>query len=592
MAQSIAAQTIGEYFHTMRVNLNLSLRDVASTTLSAARLSRFERGTSDISTLAAMTLINNLGMNRTELRAMQHINPYVFPTNLVSLILVNDVEAIHAASARFFAAHEDDSETYLTQVEKLIFQCAATDITADFILSVLDERMLAKFLAYPESWQNVEVSAVFCVVPFASTEFRNFLNECWQRFSRNSKDVGAICTVTVGLALAASKFGDAARLQGYARYLDDQAQTEANKVFIRQLRPLIKLSGDETVRSDTGFAQFCADLNIIGAGAMIPFVTQCHHVQQQPQATWASGHEYQVKDVLGSDDQSIGTRLGVIRRQRGLPMATVCQGWSLSAQSRFESNESQLSFVRANTLSAFLLTEWSDLSSNTIAVVGSAFNAITALRVEQSNLNPTTAAPVIERLISQLADVPPTLRATLVLPVRLYSYAFNYDHIPDALMEQAVKTLSHLNGWNQAYYALFNCSCGNMVPATSLKIWRSIIGADKDYQPQIAYRDLMDYYICLQVKDTDDAQLASTMLKDLTNAQVDSCASVETMFNRVAQLLCRAVITPQSHMEIEVAKIAHAMVALGYTREIQEQIPNLVDAFGQEDFLADIASLD
>lgn len=592
MTDAVSNQNLGTWFHDYRENLGLSLRAAAGDSMSAARLSRFERGQSEISTEAAVTLMFNLGMNRTEIRNLNAQNPYSFPLNLIELLLTDDRAAIQTAANRFLNAHISDPDTYLKAVEQLIFQCATTDVTSDFQLSTRDEIQLHKFLAYPQSWGTIEATAIFTVLPFASTEFRNF---CRAGIAAAGGSLPLQTTVGLAIALAAAKFGDRPALSQRLQDLDAIVQPRWNSIAVRQIRPALNMlqlvanaADQETVTPN--FMQMLANLETVGAGAMLPWLQRYWQLSWHPHASVHSGAKFTVAHQQEAPAAEIGPHLRMIRHQRGLNLTDVCLHWSTAAQSRFENGASQLSFNRTQQLNDFLLTEWSQLGRREFSINAAAFNAITALKARDHNLSQATAAPVIAHLEAQMAQAPATVRTLRVLPVRIYSYAFNYDHVPEALIAQAGSILLDAKRWNQAYYTLFTCASGNMDYQLAYKIWRGLIGADAGYHSAVGYRDLLDFYIALTVIESGDTEIAAAMLTDMQRAAAPKIISVQTMFTKLAKLLCQATITPGRAVENQIETFLRKMIELGYLTEVQEQIPNFANFLNRPGFMADVTA--
>lgn len=101
-----------------------------------------------------------------------------------------------------------------------------------------DEIQLHKFLAYPQSWGTIEATAIFTVLPFASTEFRNF---CRVGIAAAGGSLPLQTTVGLAIALAAAKFGDRPALSQSLQDLDDIVQPRWNSIAVRQIRPALNM---------------------------------------------------------------------------------------------------------------------------------------------------------------------------------------------------------------------------------------------------------------------------------------------------------------------------------------------------------------
>lgn len=198
---------IGAFFRDYRMRAGVPLREAAGPVMSAAKLSRFERGAANISADTALALMHRLGMQLSEFVRLAAESAYALPTNSAAIWL-QDWPRVQRANAAYVAAHAGDPQTWLQDIMALLVKTQAEPLSSTMQLSVQDERRLSAFLAYPHHWRRVEMNLIEACAPLASSEFRQ---ECWARLALVAGAADhqvELLAIRQALLTAAVKFGE------------------------------------------------------------------------------------------------------------------------------------------------------------------------------------------------------------------------------------------------------------------------------------------------------------------------------------------------------------------------------------------------
>ncbi|WP_225049015.1 helix-turn-helix domain-containing protein [Lacticaseibacillus kribbianus] len=343
----IETRQLGQFFKAARIGQGLTLAEAAGDR-SAAALSRFERGETDLGVDAAFTLMRRLGIESADLAALMAQDPGQVPA-LMPLIFTGDAAAIAKAKAAYLAAHagEDDASVGL-----IAAYCDAAARWEDpgFALTAAQEQQIADLMTAPRTWHQFEYTLASALIGPASPELIGLL---WRR----AQAVPQTGTTTFHLTRAALFFaglatGDVALI---AEMRPAVAAAVREPRFARVLfGPLPRwrfglLLADW--RQGTGRSALeaqLAALTAIQSDAMAAYLRRVWH--RVARATPHHNSALSATPVLDVRPTAAGAWAALRRRQLHLTAQAVSVGWAASTTRRFERGQTQLGLSRVFTL--------------------------------------------------------------------------------------------------------------------------------------------------------------------------------------------------------------------------------------------------
>ncbi|WP_125704285.1 helix-turn-helix domain-containing protein [Lacticaseibacillus daqingensis] len=339
-------ESIGAFFQQFRKERHLTL-DQAANGLNPASISYFERGKSDISLSNATKLMFNIGMGPYDLNDFLASSGQCFPV-ILSDVIADDRAAIQAKVAAYLA-DSPFAPNLQAQYQAALpwLNCTLTD---DKPLPPAYEQHLAQLLAYPAFWHAPEQFLVVATLPFASYEL---LSSVWAQLAAlTGKQLGFQNNNLWLVGSIAISRNDAALRQQVAsdlqRIIEIPALVAHFNNAMPQLQAIIDLAKGESIDpiTDALARMQAAPL----ASWLTRLAARCQRDQPCHYNTALKPTDKAALAVPADHALLVGPTLALRRKQLGLTLADVADGWSTPAQSRFEQGKTQLAFLNTLTL--------------------------------------------------------------------------------------------------------------------------------------------------------------------------------------------------------------------------------------------------
>lgn len=152
---------IGKAFHNLRINRNISLKQVADENVSISQLSRFERGESDLSVSKFLIALSNMKIEMDEfmamLQAQQPSENIDFMSRLIPLEYKRDVEGFRILRDQQRQKFQENPSVYQYHLNMILAQSfiSKCDPQIPFPKEYLDE--VADYLFMIEEWKTYEL---------------------------------------------------------------------------------------------------------------------------------------------------------------------------------------------------------------------------------------------------------------------------------------------------------------------------------------------------------------------------------------------------------------------------------------------------
>lgn len=152
---------IGKAFHNLRINRNISLKQVADENVSISQLSRFERGQSDLSISKFMIALSNMKVEINEFASwLQEENPsenIEFMSSLIPLEYKRDIEGFKILRDQQKEKFQENPTVYQYHLNMILAQSfiSKCDPQIHFPKEYIDE--VADYLFMVEEWKTYEL---------------------------------------------------------------------------------------------------------------------------------------------------------------------------------------------------------------------------------------------------------------------------------------------------------------------------------------------------------------------------------------------------------------------------------------------------
>jgi hypothetical protein len=160
-------QNIGAFFRQVRQGMNITLSK-ASGSGSAAGLSRFERGETDLSLPHAAETMHQLTMDGMDLNHWLARQDAAWPAATTYMLNAGMDDAMVRRLRRYLDAHADNPDTPVQRAARMVFKYALVQPADSVHLSVSEEQFVADFLRYVESWDALQTALLTAIAPYAS----------------------------------------------------------------------------------------------------------------------------------------------------------------------------------------------------------------------------------------------------------------------------------------------------------------------------------------------------------------------------------------------------------------------------------------
>ena len=152
---------IGKAFHNLRINRNISLKQVADENVSISQLSRFERGQSDLSISKFMIALSNMKVEINEFASwLQEESPsenIEFMSSLIPLEYKRDIEGFKILRDQQKEKFQENPTVYQYHLNMILAQSfiSKCDSQIPFPKEYIDE--VADYLFMVEEWKTYEL---------------------------------------------------------------------------------------------------------------------------------------------------------------------------------------------------------------------------------------------------------------------------------------------------------------------------------------------------------------------------------------------------------------------------------------------------
>ncbi|MFD1393578.1 helix-turn-helix domain-containing protein [Lacticaseibacillus jixianensis] len=583
---------IGAFFRDYRLRAGVSLREAAGPVMSAAKLSRFERGATNISADTALALMHRLGMQLSEFVRLAAESAYALPTNSAAIWL-QDWPRVRRANAAYVAAHAGDPQTWLQDIVALLVKTQAEPLGSAMQLSVQEERRLSAFLAYPHHWRRVEMSLIEACAPLASSEFRQ---ECWARlalaFGATDHQVERLA-IRQALLTAAVKFGEWAAFEAGLPELVKVLDTPALRPLLNDrvtAAALLKQIGrwhaagqpatwpaiDDLLAAVNAVAApgFAQSLQALWDCAQQPRPAHHHRAPGQAAAAKSANAPTTAPTAAAAEPTAqpfSGPAMAALRERRQVTLRDASIAWAPSTQLRFERGETQLGIARLDLLKDFLLSSWRDLISghynfhvNLVAHYRSQVGAY----YHAGKLTEESAHALADEFAARASDLAEPVRNLQRFEVLAYAYTGVAAPLPPADLAAIQDLLKKAPGWNGDLCLLFADVAKALPAAFDYHLWRSLYVLDQAPKLQVANPFNVDFTVAVSIAHAGDAALARAMQSDLAVLAawpLLQCPNDWSLSAHLASLVCQWVQTPTAEAKAAIERHVQAMVTLGYT---------------------------
>lgn len=575
---------IGAFFRDYRVRSGVSLREAAGDVMSAAKLSRFERGEINISADTAMALIHRLGMQMSEFVRLSNESAYALPANSATIWL-HDWPRLRRNNEAYVAAHAADPQTWLQDIIHLLVRTQTEPFSSTVQLSVQDERRLSAFLAYPHYWRRMEMNLIEACAPLASSEFRQ---ECWARLALTSGAADhqvELLVIRQALLLAAVKFGEWATFKAELPVLVKHLDTPALKgllndrvtaaVLLKQIgrwyaagQPLVWPAIDDLLAAVTNVAapEFAFSLQEIWDCAQHP--RAAHHHRVSGPLTLEKG-----APQLGTQRSTqpfSGPAMAALRERRQVTLRDSSIAWSPSTQLRFERGETQLGIARLDLLKDFLMSSWRDLISshyNFHANLVAHYRSMIGEYYHAGKLNEDSAHALADEFAMKATDLARPVQILQRWELLAYAYTGVAVPLPAADLAAIQALLAKAPGWNGDMVLLFADVAKSMPAVFNYRLWRTLYALDITPKSQVANPFNVDFTVAVSIAMAGDVKLAARMQADLLRIaswQAMRYPNVWSLFAHLASLVCQWTQTPTATVKTAIEHYLQAMGTLGY----------------------------
>lgn len=415
---------LGTIFKSFRTSRRIGMR-AAAHGLTPATISRFENGTTDLNSQAAMQLMTNIGMGVADLEdRLDHHFPSPF-SHLIHL----DRESIKTEVSIYLSQH---ANTRLTTILSKVLPLLTKPFDANDQVPFQDEQVIADLLAYPLLWHNYEATILIAVWPFASHEFHRLI---WQRVDvqihHNLNWQQHLIAFLGMLSLTQQDPEMMVRIKAIVNYFLASSKRAIRPV---QARPLL-VALDKMI-ADQSVSELVKALEVLKIPSYSKFIQAIWQTAQQAKPSW---HNVNLRDhhdpnleISPSDTILSGSTLAKIRKQRGLTLKDVTVNWALSTQSRFEKSQTLLSFTHTLELLDQLMLPLSivAIGQDTVGNFENAFNQIWAMGENTDRYALADFEHIVDDYCQQHDDLPTVLKTmqTYALSNAVISAcAFKYD---------------------------------------------------------------------------------------------------------------------------------------------------------------------
>jgi transcriptional regulator with XRE-family HTH domain len=382
---------LGAWFKQVRIDRGFSLRQTASG-FSAAALSRFERGQTDISADNMQKLMANLGLSTIDVGSFELQGDYAFPTAIQGAVIAQDCEAARKLRDRYMNAHTDEDNNLLLPITKAVFDMSMLPSDAGYHMDFALENRLLKMLSYPNMWGMFETDLAVCTYRFASNDF---LHAVWGYYQELSEPGAPIDIVWI--LYAAILHADWKLVHDIRAFIGDFNEKKRygmlNQNIVPMLHFLVDLSYWCDERDDSTYAKVQETLTMLHRleyHKLVDYFDNLVHCVEQSCSGW-NNRELEVPKVnlvsLANKPFNVACRL--VREQRGLTMTQAALFWNKSTQSRLEAGTTQLGVSDAMLYSEMMLNNRANLQQTTdsqpLLDLVYFFNAVNAGTVEDSS---------------------------------------------------------------------------------------------------------------------------------------------------------------------------------------------------------------
>ncbi|WP_262315343.1 hypothetical protein [Lacticaseibacillus parakribbianus] len=565
-------ETIGAFFRKARQGQHITLAQAAGAGGSAAGLSRFERGATDLSVASATVVMHNLILDAHDLMYWQDRQKGSWPLAVPSLLNQVAAARLTLLLTRYLAAHQADRGTVLQAAARLVVEYGSQP-AANRELTPASEQLVADLLRYPDSWNTLQTSLLIAVTPFASSELLGLL----------LPRLAALGQAQLGQP----RWGLRQRLDalGWAIIASNDAvvaQQEEDRVPANvnwQCECLVLRRGVAWAKdpSAANAAVLTRTLALTDKYAHAPVGNRARLLMQARVACKRPHHNPDLRDTPvdaalvfdGRRSFTDGPQLGVLRRRLGLTLSQAAVAWSSSTQSRFENGESALGFGRVLALyqrlgQSDLFTNWLESPLNRHVRLQ---NELQEVRVHPQRFAAPDAAALIHKVAEHDTGMPTWM--TLIEQEGVRQVFVNEGILPatpaDPVMVRAVLSgTAAVTFWPDNVAKAMNDFIYNAGSLTQIEsVYRRTVLSERTTGANMMAFDWSNY--AKFIGDNRDAAFARRMQNDmaqrpLTDMFLNPGASYE-----VAKLILAYTVAPSQRVIDALVALVADMRFLGNT---------------------------
>ncbi|WP_461226006.1 hypothetical protein [Lacticaseibacillus suihuaensis] len=574
-------ETIGAFFRKVRQGLNITLAQAAGAGGSAAGLSRFERGATDLSVASAEVVMHNLMLDAHDLMYWQDRQKGSWPLAVPSLLNQEAAAELAPLLERYLAAHRADCGTVLQAAARLVAAYGSQPEAAGRELTPASEQLVADLLRYPDSWNTLQTSLLIAVTPFASSELLALLltrlaalgqaQQGQPRWGLRQR------LDTLGWAIIASN--DAGLLAQLDAVVAQQEEDRVPANVNWQCECLVLRRGIAWAKdpSAANAAAVTRTLALTDKYAHAPVGNRARSLMQARVAGKRPHHNPDLRDTPadatlvfdGRRGFTDGPQLGVLRRRLGLTLSQAAVAWSSSTQSRFENGESALGFGRVLALyqrlgQSDLFTNWLESPLNRHVRLQ---NELQEVRVHPKRFAAQDAAALIHKVAEHDTGMPTWM--TLIEQEGVRQVFVNEGILPDTpadpVMVRAVLSgTAAVTFWPDNVAKAMNdfiYNAGNLAQIEA--VYRRTVLCERTTGANMMAFDWSNY--AKFIGDNRDAAFARRMRRDMAQRPLADMFLNPGASYEVAKLILGYTVAPSQHVIDALVALVADMRFLGNT---------------------------
>lgn len=463
-------KSIGEYMHQFRKDRGLTLNEaVAESGCSAAALSRFERGVSDISVTSMQRIITNLQFTAHDFFNYNQSRTDALTRNTLFAFIKDDQDFLAMNLANFMTTNSQFLNSRpLSFVHFLLTTTKRTDYSA-YRLTAAEEDAISDFVVPSPAWNETQSLALASALRFGSNELSDQLTQRLIKYTTQftaeniteavieSSDFAYLLINTMIHRNLTTSAQLCTAMTAYHELRAHHNQPDQISNSVINSAPLVYFSEaafawlqQASPSNEAHVLHVITQIRDLSVTGLANYLERIWPLIKAGQHGW---HNYQLKDLHPTQQpfdmqnwRFSGANISMLRKFYHLTLADVSVNWQPATQSRFENGKSKLGFTDSLRLLNVLLLRPSFFYQAVFPIPFSDFKKLvyqTDIADKRERINQayrTTLSNLPQKPENRYQAMQAELRFRVVQS--LYEFQYDIDHLDSEFSEEEIQRLA------------------------------------------------------------------------------------------------------------------------------------------------------